>query len=156
MRIEQEVAKILIKNKKTLSLAESCTGGLLSNFLTDISGSSKFLKAGIVAYSNEAKTKFLKVPSKLIATHGAVSSQVAIKMANGARKSLSSDYGIGITGIAGPTGSTKNKPIGFAFIAASSKKHDICIQCQFKGSRLTIKSKACKKALELLSVLLHE
>ena len=156
MHIEKKVTKILIKNKKTLSLAESCTGGLLSSRLTDISGSSKFLKAGIVTYSNEAKTKFLKIPSQLIKTHGAVSSQVAIKMANNIRKALDSDYGIGITGIAGPMGGTKNKPVGLVFIAASSKKRMICIQCQFKGSRLTIKSKTCKKALELLSVLLHE
>ncbi|MDD3374647.1 MAG: CinA family protein [Candidatus Omnitrophica bacterium] len=156
MPIEQKIAKILIKNKKTLSLAESCTGGLLSNRLTNISGSSKFLKTGIVAYSNEAKIKFLKVPSGLIKTYGAVSSQVAIKMANGARQALNADYGIGITGIAGPTGGTKNKPVGLVFIAGSSKKQDICIQCQFKGSRLAIKSKICKKALELLFVLLYE
>ncbi len=154
MRIEEKIAKILINSKKTLCLAESCTGGLISSRLINVSGSSKFLKAGITAYSNQAKTKFLKIPADFIKSKGAVSSEVAIKMANGARKAIDADYGIGVTGIAGPTGATKKKPIGLTFIAASSKKRDLCIQCHFKGSRLEVRSKACKKALELLLVLL--
>jgi nicotinamide-nucleotide amidase len=150
MLIEEKVAKSLINTKKTLSIAESCTGGLLSNRLTNIPGSSDFLKLALVAYSNEAKIKFLKVPQATIRKHGAVSTQVAIAMAQGARKSLKTDFGIGITGIAGPSGGTKAKPVGLTFIAICTEIEMLCLECVFVGSRKSIKTQAATRALRSL------
>lgn len=150
MQTEKKVALKLIKQKLTLALAESCSGGLVSHRLTNISGSSCFLKAGIVAYSNEAKIKILKVPSSLIKQFGAVSHETACAMAKGVRKVFKTDFGIAITGIAGPTGGTKTKPVGLTFIAVSSKEKVECIECRFKGNRLQIKTKAADEALNLL------
>ena len=147
---EKKAAHLLLKHKKTITLAESCSGGLLCNRLTNISGSSNFLKAGIVTYSNAAKTKLLKVPSSLIKKYGAVSLSVAEKMAQGARKLFNTDYGIAITGIAGPTGGTKQKPVGLTFIALASRKKTTAMKFLFKGSRLKVKQQAADKALEML------
>lgn len=155
MTKEEKISQTLIDTKKTLSIAESCTGGLLSNRLTNIPGSSIFLKLSIVAYSNDAKTKLLKVPETTIKKNGAVSYQTAIAMAKGVRKILQTDFGIGITGIAGPTGGTKAKPIGLAFIAVSTPTENLCIECQFEGSRKSIKTQASTQALQLLSEFLN-
>ena len=150
MRIEEKVAESLINAKKTLAIAESCTGGLLVNRLTNIPGSSNFLKFALIAYSNEAKIKLLKVPQAAIRKYGAVSTQIAISMAQGARKSLTTDFGIGITGIAGPAGGTKAKPIGLTFIAICTETETLCLECQFRGSRKTIKTQAATQVLRLL------
>ncbi|MDP8213228.1 MAG: CinA family protein [Candidatus Zapsychrus exili] len=128
MKIEEKVAKLLIQAKKTISIAESCTGGLLSSRLTDIPGSSQFLKLGLVVYSNEAKIKLLKIPKETIAKYGTVDENIAIKMAEQVRKLFKTDFGIGITGIAGPTGATKTKPIGLVYIAISTKFDCICFK----------------------------
>ena len=150
MSVERETAYLLIHHKKTLSVAESCTGGGLSNRLTNIAGSSYFFKLGLVVYSNEAKIKFLKVPSPLLIKHSAVSRQVAKHMAQAVRKILRTDFGIAVTGIAGPGGSTRNKPVGLAFIALSTKNETVCEQFIFKGNRLNIKSQAATQALTML------
>ncbi|MBN1870705.1 MAG: CinA family protein [Candidatus Omnitrophica bacterium] len=151
MRIEEKIAKLLINTKKTVAIAESCTGGLLSNRLTNIPGSSKFLKFALVAYSNESKIKLLKVPRTAIRKYGSVSRQVAVFMAQGARQILNTDFGIGITGIAGPTGATKTKPTGLTFIAICTDTENICLECQFKGARKSIKTQAATQALRLLN-----
>ena len=148
--MEEQVVKALINTKKTLAIGESCTGGLLANRLTNIPGSSEFLKFSVVAYSNEAKSKFLKVPAKMISRHGAVSSPVAAAMAQGAQRIFNTDFGIGITGIAGPTGATKSKPIGLTFIAVSTPLETLCLECHFKGTRKSIKTQAATQALRLL------
>lgn len=150
MRIEEKVARSLIRTKKTLAIAESCTGGLLSNRLTNIPGSSNFLKLAVVAYSNEAKTKLLKVPQETIRKYGAISTQTAISMAQGIRKTLKTDFGIGITGIAGPTGGTKSKPVGLTYIAVCTKVETLCLECRFQGTRTSIKTQATTQALQLL------
>ncbi|MBU0468427.1 MAG: nicotinamide-nucleotide amidohydrolase family protein [Candidatus Omnitrophica bacterium] len=150
MKIEQKVAKLLISEKKSLSIAESCTGGLLSNRLTNISGSSAFLKLGIVTYSNDAKVKLLKVPAEIIKKHGAVSFQTAIAMAKGCKKLLNTDFSIGLSGIAGPTGGTRSKPVGLVYIAICSNYETICLECIFTGTRSNIKSKAATQAFKLL------
>ena len=150
MRIEQKVAQSLIYMKKTLVIAESCTGGSLVNRLTNIPGSSSFLKLALVAYSNEAKIKLLKVPQSTIRKYGAVSTQVAVSMAQGARKTLKTDFGIGITGIAGPTGGTKTKPVGLIYIAVCTKIETLCLECRFRGTRTSIKTQAATQALQLL------
>ena len=150
MLIEEKVAKSLINAEKTLAIAESCAGGLLANRLTNIPGSSNFLKLALIAYSNEAKIKLLKVPQAAIRKYGAVSTQVAISMAQGARKSLKTDFGIGITGIAGPTGGTKAKPIGLTFIAICTEIETLCLECLFVGPRKSIKTQAATQALRSL------
>ncbi|MBF0479251.1 MAG: CinA family protein [Candidatus Omnitrophica bacterium] len=150
MFLDRKVAEILIDTKKTLSLAESCTGGLVTNLLTNISGSSAFLKCSIIAYSNEAKIKILKVPVKIIKKHGAVSEETATIMAQNVRNLFKTDFGLAITGIAGPTGGTKTKPVGLTFIALSMDYGTLCLKCKFKGSRLEIKKQAAKQALVLL------
>lgn len=150
MKIEQKIAKLLISDKKSLSIAESCTGGLLSNRLTNIPGSSDFFKLGLVTYSNEAKIKFLKVRSETIKKHGAVSFQTAIEMAKGCKKLLNTDFAIGLSGIAGPGGGTKSKPVGLVYIAICSNYETVCLECVFTGTRTNIKSKAGTQALKLL------
>jgi len=149
MRTEEKIINWLKRSRKTLSLAESCTGGLLADRLTDISGCSNVFKAGFVTYSNDAKAKFLKVPKKLLTQHGAVSQPVAMAMAKGARLILKTDFAIAITGIAGPAGGSKEKPVGLTFIAVSTPKESVCIECQFKGERKNIKSQAANQALQL-------
>jgi len=152
--IVNKIHKLLLKNKQTLAVAESCTGGMLSDILTQSSGSSGYFILGLVAYSNSAKKTILGVPSSVIDQKGAVSREVALKMAGNIKKISKTDFGIGITGIAGPTGGTLQKPIGMVFIAVASKNKAICERFHFKGNRSAIRKKSALKALELLMKLL--
>jgi nicotinamide-nucleotide amidase len=120
--VYEKTAKLLTENKFTLSIAESCTGGLISNNFTDISGSSDFFKMSAVTYSNETKTDILNVKKETIDKFGAVSKECAMELALGARLKGKSDFGISTTGIAGPTGGVKGKPVGTVFIGISSEK----------------------------------
>ena len=150
MKLEEQIGEALLNQNKTLSIAESCTGGLLSHRLTNVPGSSGYLLSAIICYSNEAKTKLVRVPTQLIEKHGAVSEEVALAMAKGVRTLQNSDFGIGITGIAGPTGGTSQKPIGLTFIAVATAQEELCFKCHFEGSRLEIKKKASTQALNLI------
>ena len=150
MKLEQKVAQALIAQKKTLALAESCSGGLFSHRLTNIPGSSHFLKWGCIAYSNETKIKLLRVPFSTLQKYGAVSAQVAVAMATNIRNILKTDLGVGITGIAGPTGATSKKPIGLTYIAIKTARESLCVQCHFKGKRTSIKSQAVRQTFRLL------
>lgn len=154
MRLEQKIAKQLIAQGKTLAAAESCTGGLLTHRLTNISGSSAFLIATMISYSNQAKTDILKVPASSIRKNGAVSAEVAKLMSRNVQKMFNTDFAVAITGIAGPTGGTSQKPVGTVFIAACGRKQLICEHHVFKGSRVQIKKQAADRALELLFNLL--
>ena len=149
-KIIKQIHNKLLGQKKTISLAESCTGGLLSNLLTSIPGSSGYFLSGIVAYSNRSKQIFLGIPAKTIARYGAVSRNVAILMAQNIRKKTNADFGLSTTGIAGPTGATKNKPIGTVFICLSKKSRNICLEFSFRGSRLDIRKESAQSALRLL------
>jgi nicotinamide-nucleotide amidase len=120
--IENVVVKLLAQNKKTLALAESCTGGLMANRLTDVPGASAVFLGGVVSYANSAKEKFLGVRAESLAAHGAVSEVVAREMAGGAREKFGSDFALAVTGIAGPGGGSADKPVGTVFIALASAR----------------------------------
>ena len=153
-RLINQIHKLLIKKQETVAVAESCTGGLVSALLTQVSGSSLYFILGVVAYSNRVKINILRIPRILIAKKGAVSPEVARKMARAIRKLAKTDFGIGITGIAGPGGGTPLKPAGTVFIAIQNKKKRICKKFNFTGNRAIVRKKAALKSLELLRGLL--
>lgn len=146
----EKVAELLINQRLTVAVAESCTGGLLCSKMTDVPGSSAFMKLGVVTYSNEAKVKMLNVPQETIEKYGAVSEQTAVAMAKGVRAIHSTDFGMALTGIAGPTGGSKSKPVGLVYLAISTKNESLCLKCQFKGERRKIKTQAAVQAITIL------
>jgi nicotinamide-nucleotide amidase len=150
MTIEPEVGNILRKRNMTIAVAESCTGGLISSRITDSSGSSDYFTMGVVAYSNRTKENILGVSPRLLKKYGAVSKQVALEMAKGVRLLANADIGIGVTGIAGPSGGTKSKPVGLVYIAIFTNKKRIVKKFQLKGSRKDIKLQASQAALDLI------
>jgi nicotinamide-nucleotide amidase len=150
-RLEEVVIKLLKEHKKTISTAESCTGGLLSEKLTNISGASEVFPGGIVSYSYEAKTKELRVPSELLRKHGAVSEECAKAMAEGALKKFGTDYALAITGVAGPDGGTKEKPVGMVWIALAEKGKETATKLlQTAGSRSIVRERSTDAALDKL------
>ncbi len=149
-QLEAVVSELLKAHRKTLACAESCSGGLLSNRLTDIPGSSDYLIESVVAYSNRSKIRHLRVPAYLIKTRGAVSGPVARKMAEGIRKTSGADYGLAITGIAGPGGGTPMKPVGLVYIALSHSEGTVVRKSLFFGGRDRIKFQSSQRALDLL------
>lgn len=148
--MEEVVAKLLKDRGKTVAVAESCTGGLISMRLTEISGSSAYFLQGVVAYANEAKVEMLGVPEELIKKHGAVSAEVAEAMAEGIRERAKSDYAISVTGIAGPTGGTAEKPVGLVFIGYSNGKNVKSLKTILPGDRYLIRWRASQMALDYL------
>ncbi|OGX43786.1 MAG: hypothetical protein A3G38_04285 [Omnitrophica WOR_2 bacterium RIFCSPLOWO2_12_FULL_51_8] len=149
--ILKQIHSLLIQHQLTLAVAESCTGGLLAKMLTDFSGSSGYFLLGIVSYHNQAKIRLLKVPAALIAKEGAVSAPVTRKMAHQVRKLSGADYGIGITGIAGPSGGTLLIPVGTVFIALASPAGCLCRKLFLRGSRASIRRQAALSALQILA-----
>lgn len=152
-KLTAKIHQLLIKNRLNIATAESCTAGLLSTALTSLSGSSQYFILGITAYHNSAKTKLLNIPRQLITKHGAVSEMVARKMARNVAKLAQTDLGVGITGIAGPAGGTKAKPIGTVFIAVATKNKTICKRFNFKGNRTSIRKQATTEALKIIKTL---
>jgi PncC family amidohydrolase len=149
-----QTAQKLIKENKTLSVAESCTGGWLSKILTDVSGISAIYKGGVCSYSNDIKTKILGVKEETLSSFGAVSEQTARQMATGVRESFGSDIGIGITGIAGPLSDNTSKPVGLIYIALSTEKETIVKELQnsfTEDIRLNNRLSALETALNLLN-----
>ena len=135
-----------------LATAESCTGGMIAAALTDIAGSSDVVERGFVTYSNEAKTEMLGVPADLIAKFGAVSEQVAREMAQGALRHAHVDVAVAVTGIAGPGGGSKEKPVGLVYLATSRKGGETrCERKLFPGDRAAIRRATVARALELLA-----
>ena len=155
---ESAVGAWLVKNSKTLSVAESCTGGLLSSLMTDVSGSSAYIKANFVTYANEAKEQYLSVQSDTLAKYGAVSVQTAEEMVHGLLKNTGSDYAIATTGIAGPTGGTKEKPVGLVYIGVgkSDSVRVVKYNVNPKYPRLLIKYMFAKKAVACLNEFIKE
>ena len=148
--IEQIVSYLLQMRGMTLAVAESCTGGLLAERITSISGSSRYFLGGAVVYSNELKTQFANVPKALIDKHGAVSREVAAAMAEGIRKRCLSSYGVGITGVAGPTGGTEQKPVGLVYIALAGEEGTQVIERNFPSDRKRIRIFSSLQALEMI------
>ena len=149
MFIKNNIKKIL-KKKYKIAVAESCTGGRICYELTKISGISKIFVSGVIAYSNSSKIKILNVKKESLIKYGAVSKEVAIEMAKNILKITKSDYSISTTGISGPTGFSKKKPLGLVYIAISNKKITKVYKNIFKGSRIDIQKKATEKSIELL------
>ncbi|MBI2251197.1 MAG: CinA family protein [Armatimonadetes bacterium] len=143
------IAKILKKNNLTLAVSESCTGGLISHNITNLSGSSKFFLGGIIAYSNEIKINFLDIKEILIKKYGAVSKIVAKELASKIKEKFNSTFGIGVTGIAGPSGGNIKKPVGLVYIALVFKNFNLVKKYQFKGERLEIKEKAAFQTFKI-------
>src|SRR6266446_3186368 len=148
--LEEVLVKLLIKKKQTLAIAESCTGGLLANRITNVAGASAVLLAGYVCYANEAKIDMLGVDPKLIEEHGAVSERVARAMAEGARKRARSAYGIATTGVAGPSGGSSEKPVGTVYVALASDGQTKVRKSFFPSDRETFKQLTAQVAFEML------
>jgi len=148
--MEEVVGLKLALGGYTLSVAESCTGGLVAQRLTDVPGSSKYFIEGVVAYANDAKTRTLGVEPMLLMEHGAVSGPVAEAMAEGIRKRAGTDFGLSITGIAGPDGGTEEKPVGTVFIALASDVKTEHRKFKLPGDRHLIRWRASQAALDML------
>ncbi|MDQ3927379.1 MAG: competence/damage-inducible protein A [Actinomycetota bacterium] len=151
--LESALARLLTERGATLALAESCTGGLLAKRLTDMSGSSAYFMEGLVTYSNDAKERLLGVPHELLMEHGAVSEPVARAMAEGVREDAGTDYGLSVTGVAGPDGGTEEKPVGLVFVGISDEERTTVERLDlsaFRRSREVIRERSANRAFDLL------
>ena len=150
-KISQKVVKLLSKKRLKISFAESCTGGLLSSSITSISGSSKIFTLGFVTYSNHAKTNILKVPKKIIMKHGAVSYETCLSMVKNLYKISGTSISLSITGVAGPNGGTKQKPVGLVFIGVKKGNKTLVKKFLFKNrTRNSIQRSTVNRALSLI------
>ena len=151
MDLNQKIFSILKKKKLKISFAESCTGGLLSSSITSICGSSKIFSMGLVTYSNQSKITILKIPKNIIQKNGAVSIQCCLSMVNNLNKISKSKVCVSVTGIAGPKGGTRQKPVGLVYIGIKFGKKVIINKCNFKNKgRIFIQKQTVKKSLNLL------
>jgi nicotinamide-nucleotide amidase len=148
--LEEVVGSLLRQAQKTLSIAESCTGGLLGHRITNVSGSSDYFQQGVLTYSNDSKVQLLNIPYDLILQHGAVSHEVAKAMAIGIRKISGSDIALSITGIAGPNGGSPEKPVGLVYVGLSWEGDEEVAKNIFLGNREIIKTQSSQKALDML------
>jgi nicotinamide-nucleotide amidase len=154
--LEKVVGYLLSMGESTLSVAESCTGGRLGYRMTRVPGSSEYFRGGVIAYSNELKTRLLGVKAGTLKKHGAVSAETALEMAHGVRAKCATDFGLSITGVAGPGGGTEEKPVGTVFIAVSGAGGDRVRELRLPGGRGSIRRAAVQAALDLLRrFLLH-
>ena len=150
-KLSQKVVKLLSKKRLKISFAESCTGGLLSSSITSISGSSKVFTLGLVTYSNQAKINILKVPKKIIMKHGAVSYETCLSMVKNLYKISRTNISISITGVAGPNGGTKQKPVGLVFIGVKKGNKTLVKKFLFKNrTRNSIQRSTVYRALSLI------
>ena len=155
MSLNKKIISLIKRKRMKLSIAESCTGGMLSSAITSVSGSSKIFTMGLVTYSNQAKTSILKVPKKIIKKYGAVSVQCCLAMVNNLSKISKSKICVSITGIAGPKGGSKQKPVGLVYIGIKVGKKIVINKFNFKNKgRTYIQRQTVKKSLNLLSRLI--
>jgi len=150
-KLSQRIVKLLKKKRLKISFAESCTGGLLSSAITSISGSSKVFTLGLVAYSNQEKINILKIPKRIIIKHGAVSYETCLSMVNNLNKISKTNISVSITGVAGPQGGTKQKPVGLVFIGIKKGNKTLVKKYLLKNKkRNSIQKTAVNKALNLI------
>jgi PncC family amidohydrolase len=149
--LEEEIIGLLVEGGKMLAVAESCTGGLIGHRLTQVPGSSAAFLGGVIAYHNSVKEKTLGVPAAILEREGAVSEATARAMAEGVRRLLAADIGLAVTGIAGPTGGTEDKPVGLTYVALSAAPDVlICEKHLWRGDRAANKDRSAAAALSLL------
>ena len=156
MRLEGELGKRLKEKGLTISVAESCTGGLLASRITDVAGASAYFLGGVVVYQNDVKKRLLAVPEQVLADTGAVSEETARAMARGCRQLFGSNIGVSITGIAGPTGGSAEKPVGLTYIAVTTPAAGRCECFHWVGDRASNKEDSIRTALEMVLSLLAE
>ena len=152
--LEDALGALLLEKGNTIATAESCTGGLIGDHLTNVSGSSSYYKGGVVAYSNEVKINAINVKESTLDDHGAVSEETAIEMARGVRKALKADIGVSTTGIAGPAGGTDEKPVGLVYVGFSTDDHEKVYRFTFTPDRKTNKLMTCHAALNIIRIYL--
>ena len=158
-KINQESEKLYfncVKKNLTITTAESCTGGMISSAIVHINGSSQIFKSSVIVYSNDMKSKLLNIPKDLITKNGAVSEIVVNNMAKNLLEIVNSDVSIAVTGIAGPTGGSVDKPVGLVWIGIGTKEKIITNKYQFNGNRLKIRQKTTQKSLELANDVILE
>jgi nicotinamide-nucleotide amidase len=148
--LEQIVGYFLQMRGANFAVAESCTGGMLGERITKVSGSSRYFVGGAIVYDNEMKTLFANVPPMLVAQHGAVSREVAAALAEGIREECRASVGVGITGVAGPTGGTDEKPVGLVYVAVADGKRTEVVERKFSGDRDRIRWWATQQALDMV------
>ena len=157
MTLSNKIVSLLKRKKLKISFAESCSGGMLSSAITSVNGSSKVFTMGLVTYSNQAKTVILKVPQKIIKKYGAVSIQCCLAMVNNLSKISKSKVCVSITGIAGPKGGSKRKPVGLVYIGIRVGKKVVVNKCIFKNKgRIFIQKQTVKKTLNLLGQMIKQ
>ncbi len=149
--IERVLGRLLAARGLTVAVAESCTGGLIGGRITAVSGSSAWFAGGVIAYSNGVKERLLGVPRALLQRAGAVSEPVARRMAAGARRRLGTDYALAVTGVAGPGGGTRRKPVGLVFAAAAGPRGCTARRYRFRGGRAAVRRACVQAALRLLA-----
>ena len=150
-KLSQRIVKLLSKKRLKISFTESCTGGLLSSSITSVSGSSNVFTLGLVTYSNQAKTNILKVPKRIIMKHGAVSYETCLSMVKNLYKISKTNISVSITGVAGPKGGTKQKPVGLVYIGIKKGNKTLVKKYLFKNKkRISIQRSAVNKALNLI------
>jgi nicotinamide-nucleotide amidase len=154
--LEKQLGDALRKNNLTISVAESCTGGLISHRITNIPGSSEYFDRGVITYSNKAKMDLLEVTKLILDSFGAVSEETAKAMAIGVKNLANSDIGLAVTGIAGPSGGTPAKPVGLVYISCTTAKSTTVREFRFSGSRGEIKDQTSEEALKLVMGLLDQ
>lgn len=156
MKLEKEIGDLLRRKGLTIAIAESLTGGMICDRVTNVPGSSDYFMGGIVAYSNDSKVRHLGVPKEKIEKYGAASKEVARSMAHGVRQAFSTNIGLSTTGIAGPTGGTPKKPVGLVFIGLAKGKKTYVRRLNLKGTRREIKEKTSENALRFLIEFIDE
>ncbi len=150
MPVEQQIGNVLLRSQQTIAVAESCTGGLVMHRLTNIPGSSAYFPGGVVSYANTAKQRFVGVQAETLAAYGAVSSQTALEMARGVRSAFAVDFGLSVTGVAGPGGGTAEKPVGLVYIALCTPHGEWVIEQRWSADREGNKQLSAEAALQLL------
>jgi PncC family amidohydrolase len=150
IELAERLQAACIREGLTVSVAESCTGGLVAHVLTEVPGSSAYLRGGVVAYADDVKASLLGVPVEVLIAHGAVSAQVAVAMAEGVVERLGANLGIGVTGIAGPDGGTEAKPVGLVYVAVAGRGPATVRRLQWPGDRSANKVDSARVAIEML------